>query len=115
MFEACKSTGRITSKDVSTIDSYLVGAVLSVDKALDQVNPLATLLVTDGDDGELLYLTLTLAEAITSKAIIFPAPILAPNGITVALTTPGGNGGSGVVAKCTIYYAEQYFDGHKHV
>jgi len=106
MFDACKSTGRIESKDVSTIDSYLVGAVL------DQEDGIATLLITDGNGDELLYLTLTAAEGITSKPVMFPVPVLAPNGITVLLTPANGNGAN---ATCTIYYAEQYFDGHKHV
>lgn len=103
LFEAYKSTGRIEDTNpVSTVDSYLLGAVLDDGKGD------ATLLVTDGSNAELLYLTIVVAVEGSSKAVMFPVPVLAPNGIKVTLTGGGDT-------RCIIYYAEQYFSGHRHV
>ena len=104
-FEACKSTGRIPAMPESTItliDSYLVGVVL------DEGKGDATLLVTDGNDAELLYLTIVAAVEGSSKAVMLPVPVLASNGIKAILTGHADT-------RCIIYYAEQYFSGHRHV
>ena len=101
-FEACKSSGLITGDDtVCTNDAYYIGIVLT-----DNAGAIAT--VTDGNGKVIDTLDLIVALHGTSRAHNVPIPVLAPGGINVSFPPNGA-------PSWIIYYAEQYFEGHRHV
>jgi len=103
-FEACKSTGLVTgSGEVCSNDAYYVGIVFVHNGAQGDVD----VTVTDGDGNVLDFISLIQALHGDSRPHNVPVPVLAPNGINVILLDED--------TSWIVYYAEQYFHGHRHV
>lgn len=99
-FEACKAISNQGDAEIADRDSYYVGIVLDNGKGD------VTATVTDGD-GELLdFVSLIVQLHGLEKSHNVPIPVLASNGINIAL--------SDQTATWIVYYAEQV-GGHKHV
>jgi len=105
MFEACKSSGLVTGDgEVCSKDAYYVGIVLDIPDGKGDAD--AT--VTDGNGKVIDYIYLMVWAHGDSRSHNVPIPVLAPGGINVTLTVDK-------TAKWIVYYAEQYFSGHRHV
>jgi len=89
----CRSSGLVASGAVvSTTDSYLCGILLDIGgKAI------TTVTISDGADSVLLYLTLSPLLEGDTKYVPFPFPIIAKDGIKVAMTGDGNE-------RCIVYY-----------
>lgn len=102
-FEACKSSGLITGDaEVCSNDAYYVGIVLTYDSDV-------VVTVTDGEGNVIDTIDLTVGLHGNSRAQNVPIPVLAPGGINVSSDAQDGG------PSWIVYYAEQYFTGHRHV
>lgn len=99
LFDACKSSGLRTSGFVCQRDAYYVGVQLDIIKGDSQVY------VFDKAGNRLDYVYLDLSLEGHTKSHNVPVPVFAPGGIYVEVI--------GLLARCIVYYAEQYFaKGH---
>lgn len=100
-FDACKSISGIAGANITDRDSYYVGMVLKVPAQKVKVSAF----VTDGNGNWLDIVNIVVLLHGQSRAHNVLVPAFASGGISVSVTDSE--------AEWVVYYAEQYFRGHR--